>query len=302
MGLPVREEAIPEAEGQGFFERLDHAYETGVALTARRAPIRLAAGPDGQLQDRFLDLVYQPIIDSEGRVGGIFVEGVDVTDHVEAEAALRASETRQRTLIETLPQLVWTCSPDGRCDYLGPQWVSYTGTPDHEHLGLDWLKAIHPDDRDRSSSHWMGAVADRRIPMISNSGSDAATASIAGSRRAECRCATPAARSPTGSAPTPISRKSSRRATFSSAPRRISSVRSPIGRTNATACGGTLATCWSWSAPMACFRPPTPPGSPCWAGRRRGRRPQSSRFCSSRRPAVESGRAGSCVGRAAAEL
>ena len=160
IGLPVRE-AVPEAEGQGFFERLDQVYATGVAFTARRAPIRLAAGEDGELQDRFLDFVYQPITESDGTVSGIFVEGVDVTDHIEAEAALRASETRQRTLIETLPQLVWTCLPDGRCDYLSPQWVAYTGASDLEHLGLDWLKVVHPDDRDRTLEHWMGAVANR---------------------------------------------------------------------------------------------------------------------------------------------
>jgi PAS domain-containing protein len=35
-----------------------------------------------------------------------------------AEAALRASEERFRTLAESLPQLVWTCLPDGRVDYL----------------------------------------------------------------------------------------------------------------------------------------------------------------------------------------
>ena len=65
VGLPVRD-AVPEAEGQGFFERLNQVYATGVAFTARRAPIRLAAGQDGELQDRFLDFVYQPITESDG--------------------------------------------------------------------------------------------------------------------------------------------------------------------------------------------------------------------------------------------
>ena len=219
IGLPVRE-AVPEAEGQGFFERLDQVYATGVAFTARRAPIRLAAGEDGELQDRFLDFVYQPITESDGTVSGIFVEGVDVTDHIEAEAALRASETRQRTLIETLPHLVWTCLPDGRCDYLSPQWVAYTGVPEDEHLGLDWLKAIHPADRDRTLAHWIGAVANRH-PYDIEFRIDATTDLIPGSKRAERQCETTAASSPTGSEPTPISRKSSMRATFSNARRRI---------------------------------------------------------------------------------
>ncbi len=41
LGKPVRE-ALPEVEGQGFFELLDRVHATGEAITARRAPIRFA--------------------------------------------------------------------------------------------------------------------------------------------------------------------------------------------------------------------------------------------------------------------
>ena len=38
---------------------------------------------------------------------------VDITELKRVEEALRVSERRFRTLTETLPQLVWTCRPDG---------------------------------------------------------------------------------------------------------------------------------------------------------------------------------------------
>ena len=48
--------------------------------------------------------------------GSRFVFG-DVSAQRAAEAALRASELRYRTLAQALPQLVWTCGADGRCDF-----------------------------------------------------------------------------------------------------------------------------------------------------------------------------------------
>ena len=72
----------------------------------------------------------------------------DVTARMAAEAALRESENRHRALLEALPQLVWTCGPDGACDYFNPQWQAYTGAPTQEHLGSGWQEVIHESDRE----------------------------------------------------------------------------------------------------------------------------------------------------------
>lgn len=70
------------------------------------------------------------------------------------------SEDRYRTLTEALPQLVWSCLPNGDCDYLSRQWVEYTGIPEEEQLGFNWLECVmHPDDKDRVYKAWMAAVA-----------------------------------------------------------------------------------------------------------------------------------------------
>lgn len=70
----------------------------------------------------------------------------------------RASEARLRTLTEAIPQLVWTCGPDGACTYLSPQWRAHTGGGAPEHLGHAWLEAIHPDDRLRLVREWERSV------------------------------------------------------------------------------------------------------------------------------------------------
>ncbi|MFB3923630.1 MAG: PAS domain S-box protein [Terriglobia bacterium] len=82
-----------------------------------------------------------------------------VEDQQQAEKALRESERRFRQLANSLPQLVWSCAPDGPCDFLSQQWVDYTGIPEQSQLGFAWLEQLHPEDRERAMTAWNTAVA-----------------------------------------------------------------------------------------------------------------------------------------------
>jgi PAS domain S-box-containing protein len=77
-------------------------------------------------------------------------------DH--AEQALRAGEERSRQIAESLPQLVWTATADGAWDYVGPQWLEYTGGEAAALLGSGWLERIHPEDRIRVEDRWKAAA------------------------------------------------------------------------------------------------------------------------------------------------
>lgn len=83
----------------------------------------------------------------------------DISERKKAEEEIRESQRHFRELSESLPQLVWTCrGDDGMCDYLSPQWVEYTGIPEAEQLGFEWLNQIHPADRQKFIGAWKLAV------------------------------------------------------------------------------------------------------------------------------------------------
>jgi PAS domain S-box-containing protein len=102
-----------------------------------------------------------PVREADGEIMGVVLVFRDVTER--RENALNreraAGERRWRELAESLPQIVWTCRADGACDYLSPQWLTYTGVGLAEQLGYGWLDAVHPDDRDLTMSRWRAAVA-----------------------------------------------------------------------------------------------------------------------------------------------
>jgi PAS domain S-box-containing protein len=95
-------EALPEVAGQGFFELLDRVYSTGEPFVGHALPVRLQREPDGTLEERYLDFIYQPIRDANGAVSGIFVEGSDVTARKQVEDELRAANRQKDQFLAML--------------------------------------------------------------------------------------------------------------------------------------------------------------------------------------------------------
>jgi PAS domain S-box-containing protein len=158
LGKTLRE-AIPEIEGQGFFELLDTVYASGEAFRGQSVPITLQRTPGAPLEARVLDFVYQPIRDSGGEVTGIFVEGTDVTAEHDSLAALRESEVQFRTLAEAMLNHVWTSTPDGSLDWCNRRAYEFSGAAMGELDGAGWASIVHPDDVGAAQEHWATALA-----------------------------------------------------------------------------------------------------------------------------------------------
>jgi len=79
LGHPLFE-VLPEVVAQGFLDKLDRVFATGEPFIGRALPIQLQRLAGGPLSQRYIDLIYQPILGQDGKISGIFVQGHDVTE------------------------------------------------------------------------------------------------------------------------------------------------------------------------------------------------------------------------------
>ncbi len=98
IGKTVRE-GLPEVRGQAFLGLLDHAYATGEAYVGKRMRALLQRRPGVAQEEVFVDFIYQPIIESDGRVSGIFVQGNDVTEQQRSQLELQEYRDRLEELV-----------------------------------------------------------------------------------------------------------------------------------------------------------------------------------------------------------
>ncbi|MGA9582125.1 MAG: PAS domain-containing protein [Allosphingosinicella sp.] len=157
-GRTVRE-ALPEVEGQGFFELLDEVYRSGQPFSGSSMAIDLQREPGAPAEQRLLDFVFQPIADSDGKVSGIFAEGYDVTERIAAEEALRESEERFRLIADSAPVPMWVTKLDRKRSFVNRAYVEFLDISYEEAIDFDWRTVLHPDDAPRILAESMAGEA-----------------------------------------------------------------------------------------------------------------------------------------------
>lgn len=157
VGKPYRE-AFPELESQGFADTLDRVYATGEPFVANEMPVMLDRG-EGKVQKQWYSFVYQPLVDSAGRVSGIMQHAVDVSAQVLARESIEGREREIRTLADAIPTLAWTARSDGYIDWYNARWYEYTGTTPEEMAGWGWQSVHDPVLLPGILASWQGSVA-----------------------------------------------------------------------------------------------------------------------------------------------
>lgn len=97
----------------------------------------------------YFDVIYYPYRDAAEHVTHAVVVSHDITKRKLAEEALKASERRLNSIIETTPDIIYRLDTQGRITFINNAVRRYGYIPE-EMVGKYMLDYIHPEDRERA--------------------------------------------------------------------------------------------------------------------------------------------------------
>ena len=108
---------------------------------------------------------HRPSDDVLKRIDLLAWTAAEFVERHRTDAVMRASEARQRALIEGVPQLVWRSGNAGQWTWASPQWLAYTGQTQDATHALGWLDPVHPDDREPTMQAWGEAMRSGKLDV-----------------------------------------------------------------------------------------------------------------------------------------
>jgi PAS domain S-box-containing protein len=146
INKPLRE-AIPELDGQPFFQLLQQVYKTGHTYHSNEDPADLVVG--GVLQRFYFNFTYKALYDMNGKIYGILNMAVDVSEIVKTKMDLHESEERWRTALQSAELGTWDYYPAEKRFICSERTKELFGIADGEEAKFEaMLLSVDPRDRE----------------------------------------------------------------------------------------------------------------------------------------------------------
>jgi len=162
IGLTLAE-AFPELAGQGIFERFDGVYQTGVPWTGLETIVRLERG-DAVAEDLWFDLRLEPVRDIGGRVTGVLVLALDVSNQVRARQAAESARTQVTTILESIGDAFYAVDSSFRFTYVNRKAEELWGRRRDDLLGKHYWSEF-PAAMGSESYHMHHRLMAERRPL-----------------------------------------------------------------------------------------------------------------------------------------
>ncbi|HUA99048.1 MAG TPA: PAS domain-containing protein [Terracidiphilus sp.] len=99
-----------------------------------------------------------PMLDPDGRIARWYALSTDIDDRKRAEEELRIRELNLLQITETIPEMLWSASPNGAIEYCNGRLLDYTGICPEQIMSDGWGKLLHPDDVEPTVEVWKSCV------------------------------------------------------------------------------------------------------------------------------------------------
>ena len=145
-----------EAIGKQMHELVHHSYPDGSHYPESKCPL-VGTYKNGDPSPAHEDVFFRkdgspfpvlitgtPIHGPYGTVATV-VEFRDITEEKQSKDSVAESEERFRSLANSIQNLAWMASADGKVFWYNQRWFDYTGTTLQEMQGWGWKKVHHPD-------------------------------------------------------------------------------------------------------------------------------------------------------------
>lgn len=140
-------EALPELEGQPFYDILDEVYASGIPYQAAEDRVDLFI--DGRMQTFYFNFTYKPLKDEKGNVWGILNTATDVTELILTRKKLEEAQENSNLALKAADLGTWVMDPSTNFVSLDSRARELFGYQDNEVREFDdSLKIVHPEDRD----------------------------------------------------------------------------------------------------------------------------------------------------------
>jgi PAS domain S-box-containing protein len=144
--------AIHPDDAEGLSEYWQSCLASGTPVDTEARIRRF----DGQY--RWFLFRADPMRGESGAITKWYGTNTDIDDRKRAEEALRIRELNLLQITETIPEMLWSASPDGSIDYCNGRLRNYTGFSSKQVMSDGWINLLHPDDVEPAVEVWKSCV------------------------------------------------------------------------------------------------------------------------------------------------